>query len=251
MKIAVISDIHGNLSALEAVLADIEERGVDVIVNLGDILSGALQPCETADRLMSLNLPTISGNHEWQVLSPQIDKMGPSDRRAFETIRPSHRRWLESLPASLELDDMLLVHGTPTSDVEYFLETVTAEGCRAATLSEIAARAGSTTAPLILCGHTHIPRTVRLDDGRLIVNPGSVGLQAYADERPFFHVMETGTPDAKYAIATRENGQWMSQQFSVNDEWDITAVMAEANGRPDWVFPLKTGRCGPASLSGV
>jgi predicted phosphodiesterase len=53
MKIAVISDIHGNFAALEAVLADIDTRGVDIIVNLGDILSGALQPCETADRLSS------------------------------------------------------------------------------------------------------------------------------------------------------------------------------------------------------
>ncbi len=50
MKIAAISDIHGNLAALDAVLADIEARGVDLIVKLGDMLSGALQPCETADR---------------------------------------------------------------------------------------------------------------------------------------------------------------------------------------------------------
>ena len=245
MKIAVISDIHGNVAALEAVLADIEARGVDLIVNLGDILSGALQPCETADRLMSLNLPTIRGNHERQVLSGQVQKMGPSDRRAHETIHPAQRRWLESLPTSLELDDVFLVHGTPASDLEYFLETVTEEGCRAATMSEVVSRVGSTTASLIVCGHTHVPRTVRLDDGRLIVNPGSVGLQAYYDERPFFHVIATGTPHAKYAITTRENGHWMSEHISVNYEWDIAAAMAEANGRPDWVLPQKTGRCEP------
>lgn len=246
MKIAVISDIHGNLGALDAVLADIAARGVDLVVNLGDILSGALQPCETADRLMALNLPTIKGNHERQVLTGQVDTMGLSDRRAHETIRPEHRQWLESLPASLALEDVLLVHGTPASDLEYFLETVTQQGCRAATTPEVIARAGSTTASLIVCGHTHIPRTVRLDDGRLIVNPGSVGLQAYDDDRPFFHVMATGTPHAKYAITTRTNGHWVSEHIAVSYPWDTAAAMAAANGRLDWVLPLKEGRCEPA-----
>jgi predicted phosphodiesterase len=63
VKLAAISDIHGNLAALDAVLAHIARRGVGKIVNLGDILSGPLQPSETADRLMALALPTISGNH--------------------------------------------------------------------------------------------------------------------------------------------------------------------------------------------
>ncbi len=245
MKIAVISDIHGNLAALDAVLADIETRGVDFTVNLGDILSGALRPRETADRLMPLNLPTIRGNHERQVLSDQVEKMGLSDRRAYETITPAQRQWLESLPTSLELDDVLLVHGTPASDLEYFLETVTAEGCRAASMAEVAIRAGSTTASLIVCGHTHVPRTVRLNDGRLIVNPGSVGLQAYYDDRPFFHVVATGTPHAKYAVVSREKGHWVSQHISVKYEWGIAAATAVANGRPDWVLPLNTGRYEP------
>ena len=68
MKIAVISDIHGNIAALNAVLADASMQGVDQIVNLGDILSGSLFPAETADLLMAMALPTIRGNHERQVL---------------------------------------------------------------------------------------------------------------------------------------------------------------------------------------
>lgn len=118
MRIAVIPDIHGNLAALEAVLADIEARGVDLTVHLGDILSGALQPCETADRLIPLNLPTIRGNHERQVLSGEVLNMGASDRRAHETIRSDQRQWLESLPATLERDDVLLVHGTSASELD-------------------------------------------------------------------------------------------------------------------------------------
>ena len=66
MKLAVISDIHGNLPALDAVLADIAAHRVEQIVNLGDILSGPLWAADTADRLMALALPTIAGNHERQ-----------------------------------------------------------------------------------------------------------------------------------------------------------------------------------------
>jgi putative phosphoesterase len=240
LKIAAISDIHGNLSALEAVLADIQRRGADMIVNLGDILSGALQPRETADLLMSLGLPTIRGNHERQVLG-RVETMGLSDRHAYESISKEHKEWLKSLPASIEMDDVLLVHGTPSSDLEYFLETVDENGSRAASTSEITARLGSVTADLILCGHTHIPRTVRLGD-RLIVNPGSVGLQAYDDERPFSHVMATGTPHAKYAIVSNESGRWTSEHLSIPYNWDTAAALAIDNGRPDWVFPLTTGR---------
>ena len=98
MKIAAISDIHGNLGALDAVLADIRRRGVDLTVNLGDIVSGPLQPRETADRLMALELPTIRGNHERQVMAADRDGMAMSDRYAAESITAPQRDWLAALP---------------------------------------------------------------------------------------------------------------------------------------------------------
>lgn len=242
MKIAAISDIHGNLGALDAVLADIEQRGVDAIVNLGDILSGSLQPCETADRLMALDLPTIRGNHERQVLAGDSTRMGPSDRMAHAMIRPDQRSWIERLPETLRLfDDVLLVHGTPDNDLTYFLEVVTEFGCRPAMKHEVASLARNTDASLILCGHTHFPRTMQLDDGRLIVNPGSVGLQAYADDHPFFHQMETGSPHARYAIVERSATGWSAELLSVAYDWEAAAALAEINGRMDWVHPLRTG----------
>ena len=103
MRIAVVSDVHGNLLALDAVLADIKTRAVDLTVNLGDLLSGALQPRETADRLMELDLPTISGNHERQVLTLPRARMGRCDRLAFDTITEPQREWLSTLPQTLEL----------------------------------------------------------------------------------------------------------------------------------------------------
>ena len=62
--------------------------------------------------------------------------------------------------------------------------------------------------PVILCGHTHIPRAVRLADGRLIVNPGSVGCPGYDDDEPVSHKVETGSPDACYAILSKVGGRW-------------------------------------------
>ena len=245
MKIAAISDIHGNLAALDAVLADIRSEGADLIVNLGDILSGALYPSQTADRLIPLGLPAIRGNHERQVLSGDRARMGLSDRWALDTLRDDHRAWVADLPATLRLEDdnILLVHGTPDNDLTYFLETVNESGCREATHDEAKRRAGDAAAALILCGHTHIQRSLLLNDGRLIVNPGSVGLQAYEDERPFRHRMEMGSPHARYAIVTRRASGWGAAFHAIEYDWDLAAAEAELNGRPDWSIALRTGHC--------
>src|SRR5436309_15323053 len=98
MRIAALSDVHGNVAALDAVLADIAGQDVDAVVNLGDLLSGAVQPRETADRLMELGLPTVRGNHERQLLTLDPDRTGAADRHADETITPRHRAWLAGLP---------------------------------------------------------------------------------------------------------------------------------------------------------
>ena len=244
MRIAVLSDIHGNLAALDAVLGDIAGRSVDATVNLGDILSGPLQPAETADRLMALDLPTIRGNHERQLLTQPPERMEASDAYAQARLTERHRAWLASLPATLWLaDDLFLCHGTPASDIQYFLETVEPAGARAADAAEVRARAGDVPAALILCGHTHLPRAHRLDDGRLVVNPGSVGLPAYDDGRPYPHAMEAGSPHARYAIVERgADGAWSVEAITVAYNWETAAATAEARGRPDWAIALRTGR---------
>jgi putative phosphoesterase len=243
MRIAVLSDIHGNIAALDAVLADIARHGVDQTVNLGDIASGALFPSETVDRLMPLSLPTIAGNHERQVLTLNRDRMGLSDQHAAACLRPDQLAWLAGLPPMLRLtEDVLLVHGTPKSDTAYFLETVERQGLRAATEPEIRARAAEVDAAIILCGHTHLPRIHQLADGRLIVNPGSVGLQAYDDDHPYPHLVEAGSPHARYAIVEQLEESWAAELIAVEYDWEHAVQIAEAHGRPDWARALRTGK---------
>jgi putative phosphoesterase len=242
MKIAAISDIHGNLGALDAVLADIGRRGVDLIVNLGDILSGPLLPRETADRLMALGFPTIRGNHERQLLAVDLDGMGQSDRHAAETITMSQREWLAALPATLPVaDDVFLCHATPVSDVECFLEDIRNGELIPAPLAEIEERAKTCDAALIFCGHTHIPRVSHLTTGQVIVNPGSVGIQAYEGHHPIPHTVEVGSPHARYAIAERGASGWIVDLIAIPYDWDTAARIAEGNGRPEWARALRTG----------
>ncbi|KQM92940.1 MULTISPECIES: metallophosphoesterase family protein [Sphingomonas] len=243
MKIAAISDIHGNVAALDAVLGDIATRHVDQIVNLGDICSGGLFPQETADRLMPLGLPTIRGNHERQISEQPRERMGLSDRHAFDQLSAEQHAWLTALPTTMRLSkDVLLVHGTPDSDLTYFLETVTEAGLRQATREEVRHRAGIVDAAVILCGHTHLQRVMTLDDGRIIINPGSVGLPAYDDDRPHAHLVESGSPHARYAVLSNEGDGWVVEFLSVDYDWEQAARDAEANARTDWSRPLRTGR---------
>lgn len=243
MKIAVISDIHGNIAALDAVLADAAARHVDQIVNLGDICSGGLFPRETADRLMPLDLPTIRGNHERQLTDQPPERLGLSDRHALETMRPDQLAWLAGLPATLRLfDDILLVHGTPDCDLTYFLETVTEGGQRQATAAEVAQRAGNVDAAVILCGHTHIQRVMTLNDNRMIVNPGSVGLPAYEGDYPYPHWMESGSPHARYALLSKGDDGWSVDLHAVAYDWEQAARDAQAQGRMDWARALRAGR---------
>jgi putative phosphoesterase len=228
-RIAVISDIHGNIYALEAVLADIRARGIREILNLGDHVHGPIEPASTADLLMHTGMRAIRGNQ---------DRVVPQS--TLEVLAPRHVDWLRSLPPALEIEDALLCHGTPSSDETYLLETVTPVGARAATAAEIGGRVGDLRATLLLCGHTHIPRVVR-HGGVLIVNPGSVGLPAYEDDSPHPHRVETGSPHARYAVLTKTEGNWSVELIAIPYDWAAAASSARRHRREDWARRLETG----------
>lgn len=244
MRFAVIADVHGNLSALQAVLADINAHAPDLVINLGDHVSGPLQAAAVADLLMSQpEWIQIRGNHDRQLAEQQPDAMGLSDRAAHEQLTGVHRDWLRSLPPAIKvLDDVLLCHGTPDSDLDYLLEDVSASGVSLAGSAAIRSRLGCTAAA-ILCGHSHLPHFVALDDGAVAVNPGSVGLQAYYDrEHRFPHAIETGSPHARYVLLDRVGRRrWRATFRLIDYDWDAAAQLALKRGRADWAHALATG----------
>jgi diadenosine tetraphosphatase ApaH/serine/threonine PP2A family protein phosphatase len=95
--------------------------------------------------------------------------------------------------------------------------------------------------PLILCAHTHLARAVRLRNGRLIVNPGSVGSPGYRDVHPFPHVVEAGTPDARYAILELANGAWRVTFRHVPYDHETMAALALRSGQFELAHALATG----------
>lgn len=252
MRLAVLSDIHGNLPALEAVRADAARAGATAFVNLGDIASGPLWPADTLDALMREAWPTLAGNHERQVLAGAAGTMrlSDTDRRTLAALSPAHLAWLATLPASLRLDDdLMLCHGTPHSDLHYLLETVdplASDGLRAATDAEVSDRLGamSPAVTLQLCGHSHLPRDRALPGGLRVVNPGSVGLPAYDDDHPHAHRVQTGSPHARYALVERGPAGWQVSLCAVAYDHEAAARRAQAAGRGDWADALRTGCVG-------
>jgi len=244
MRIAVVADIHGNARALRAVIDDVKESAPDMVVNLGDCLSGPLEAAETADLLISLAWQTVRGNHDRQLLDRPPEKMGPSDRAAFGELKNHHKAWLANLEPALTVEDLLLCHGAPDDDLVYLMEHVEPDGrVRLATRSEIAQRLRGASAPLILCGHTHVPRIVALADGRVVVNPGSVGVPAYTDTEPVPHSMEVGAPHARYALLDRRKADepWRVTFRAVVYDWNGAADRAAGQDREDWARWLRTG----------
>ncbi|WP_112604705.1 metallophosphoesterase family protein [Rhizobium sp. WW22] len=243
MRFAAIADIHGNHLALETVLADIRRQGITNIVNLGDCFSGPLTAGKTADMLLELNAPTVRGNHDRYLIELAPEAMHVSDRAAHSELTERHLEWLRALPVStVYLDEAYLCHATPADDNVYWLESVSTDGqVYLKPLEEIEALAAGIDFPLILCGHTHIPRAVRLSDRRLIVNPGSVGCPAYDDDLPYFHKVEAGHPFASYAILEKTGDHWLPVFRQVVYDHLAMAKLAAQNGREEWASGLATG----------
>lgn len=242
MRIAVVSDIHGNLPALEAVVAHFKHGSIDTVINLGDNLSGPLLPLETAQYLMAQDWIHLAGNHDRQILAHGTEQCGDLDQLAYCQLTAKELAWLKTLSPTVDYGaDILLCHGTPASDLAYFLETVEPRGARMARRQEVDKRLGTTHANLVLCGHTHKPRAIRASSGQLVVNPGSIGLPAYKDETPYFHVIETGSPGAHYAILERVDGCWIASLISVPYDYEPMVKLASSRRYPDWAQALATG----------
>ena len=240
-SLAVIADIHGNRWALEAVLQDIDQRGIEQIVNLGDHLTGPLDPAGTADLLIERTMLSICGNDD-RVLFSAAEELSASQRYTRELLTPAHLQWLRTLPATdVVADELFVCHGD-LFDAPYLLEQVAASGVPLRSTREIETSISAIAQPVILCGHSHVPRTVSLPQGKLIINPGSVGLPAYTMETPFPYAMESGSPHARYALLRRMQNGWQVEHVQVPYPSEQAATAAQGNQRADWAQWLTTGR---------
>ena len=243
MRLAAIADVHGNYLALEAVIADIRALGIDTIVNLGDMASGPLDARRTMDALITLDAVHVLGNHDRYLIDRPPEKMGSWDRPAHAQLDAQHLDWLRAVPPTRVFrGQVFLCHAMPDNDEAYWLETVLPDGTvRMAALEAIEQAAAGIAQRLILCGHSHLARAVWLSDGRMIVNPGSVGLPGYRDTHPYPHVVEAGTPDACYAILELADGAWRVTFRHVPYDCDAMAALARQNGQPELASALATG----------
>jgi putative phosphoesterase len=199
VRIALISDLHANEIALEAVLADAEKRGVDRIVCLGDVATLGPRPSAILARLQALGCPCILGNHDEFLLDDQLIRQyteAPIIVDAVDWCRAQLsgdelafvRSFVRTLEIALPRGTFYLFHGSPRSHMEDILAETPA-----AQLDEFL---DGKTATVMACGHTHI-QMLRQHRGILIVNPGSVGMpfREYAFGGP-----PVILPHAEYAI---------------------------------------------------
>lgn len=242
-RIAVISDIHGNSFALQEVLADIDRRGIETILNLGDTLYGPLDVAGTFDMLAKRRVVSCSGNEDRLILQHLDNDISATMEHVKRQLTGDMIQWLRELPPQIEWGGRVYgCHGTPGSDTTYLLEELNRGhvGVRPPELLEDVL--ASIDATVVVCGHSHVNRVVETKS-KLIVNPGSVGLPAYDDDLPVYHVMECHSPHARYAVLEFSNGGMpVVEQVAVAYDWEGAAELAEQKGRPDWAKWLLTGK---------
>lgn len=240
MRLAAISDIHGNTWALKAVLKDIERHCPDITLNLGDSLYGPLQPMETFNLIKSKNIITISGNEDRLIFdrhksSSTLDFV--INDLGFDAIE-----WLKLLPKTLSVSsDFFLCHGTADCDTEYLIEDVSKGYISVKNSNDLKDMLKKVHQKIILCGHSHLPWIVNTPE-RIIINPGSVGCPAFDDDHPVYHKVENYSNHAKYCMVEFLGKEIIVNHISVAYDYMKAVNCAVKNNRPDWANWLKYGR---------
>ncbi len=238
-RVAIFSDIHANLPALDAVLADMDARGLNDRYCLGDLVGYATFPDEVTETIRRLQIPCIMGNYDLGVgnssdncgcayKDPQSEALGKlSIAWSNAHTTPENKAFLRSLPSQvpLQLGDLrvMLVHGSPRRVNEYLYEDRPD-----ASLERLLDMVES---DVLVCGHTHIPYHRVLPSGRHVVNEGSIGKPKDGDPRSCYVILEA-------------RGQELSVEF-VRVPYDIeqAARAIEASEMPhEYAAMLRAGK---------
>jgi putative phosphoesterase len=236
IRVAIVSDMHGNDLAFEAVEADIQNQKIDQIVCLGDAVQGGPQPAEVVQRLRRLNCPVVMGNADAWLISGEetadegipperLKKMGDVRNWSLSQLTEEDRTFISDFQPTVSLHledgiDLLCFHGSPSSFDDVILPAAPEE--------EFQKFLGAHTGQILTGGHTHAQQIRRIGE-LFFFNPGSVGF-AYSHNQPDddFHA----DPWAEYAILTAENGQTSLEFRRVPfDAQELIRIYRES-GRP-------------------
>lgn len=238
MPVAIISDIHGNLKALEGVLADIKKRGIGEIYCAGDLVGYAPFPNEVIELIRQEKIPTVMGNYDDGVgfdkpecgcayTDPRAKELGQlSLDWTKKAVTAENKKYLQTLPAGIDFQlgafQVKVVHGSPRKINEYLFADKREE-----TLARIVEQSG---ADILVCGHTHQPFHKRLG-ARHLVNAGSVGKPKHGD------------PKAVYAVLELEGGDLKVEFIKVPYDVELVATAIENSELPnEFALLLREGR---------
>lgn len=224
MRIAILSDIHSNLAAFEAVLADLQGQAVDHVVINGDVINGGPDPRECLDLARATGYTLLAGNHERYIRDYDLPVRPPE--WASDLWKPSlwtvnqfsqaERAALHNLATTYHTDDLLVVHASPRHDQDSVF-AITPQRELAAMFVD--------TPQTIIRSHNHIPQ-FRPWDGRMIVTTGAVG-------QPL-----DGNPWAKYAIAERKPQGWRVKHRVVMYDIETTVKRFHSSGYYEAAYPM-------------
>ncbi len=236
MRIAILSDIHGNLPSLELALADIRQSNVDQIVCLGDVASLGPQPREVIARLRGLQIPIVMGNHDNYLLNPHLTEnhlpwLRAAELWCLEQLSTDDLDFLRTFQPQLRLAPdpdatMLCFHGSPRSNEEFLYPDTSFE-----TLDEVF---NGQDARILIGGHTHV-QMVRQHKRATFLNPGSIGMPfVFPSSGPDLHALRR----AEYAIVDMTDCRLRTDLRQLPIDFERLEKTARASGLPDVEFWL-------------
>lgn len=236
MRIAIISDMHGNDFAFEKVEADIKSQGVDQIVCLGDAIQGGAQPKQTVNRLREMNCPVVLGNaDDWmmtgiengkdQIPEERLKKMGTIREWSLSQLSDDDKDFIRGFQPTVTINlkkdlDLLCFHGSPTDYDHVILPTISEE--------DLMKYLGEFKKNILAGGHTHTQQTRRCGD-LFFFNPGSIGLPFSSYQSgDKFHIDSW----AEYAILTAEKNNIAIEFRRLPYETKDVIAVYKKSGRP-------------------
>jgi len=233
-RIAIVSDIHGNLTALEAVIADLRAQAPDLVVHAGDLVGNGASNAEVVETVADLGWPGIYGNtdemlwnserlEQFSTRMPERAAMWAaiSDICDFtrEQLGVERMRYLQALPGSWSNGEIEVVHASPGD--------AWSSPTQRSTDAELAAPYRQVAAPLVVFGHVHVP-FIRVVDGRTIANAGAVSLSYDDDTRASYLLVENGVPSIRrVAYDVEEECRALARRRHPHHEW-IGAMLRAA-----------------------